>query len=151
MVPMSALRAPLLHGSDVRVELLLLVGVQDGSERRDLLITLTLLLPANLFHLRARGGGVAALARFTRFLHGCAELLAGLLHLRLLLLADCRETVLLCVGQVDALEEHATRAAATSAVLTIPLAMVALGGVGSSIRCGLRGSRTGGADDEGQA
>src|SRR5689334_12438020 len=55
VVPMSALLAPLLHCRNVRVELLLLVGVQDGSKRRDLLITLTLHLPANLFHLRPCG------------------------------------------------------------------------------------------------
>src|SRR5215831_2846496 len=69
VVLVSALRAPLLHGGNVRFELLLLVGVQDGSQRRDLLITLALHLPADLLHLRARTGSVAALACFTRFLH----------------------------------------------------------------------------------
>src|SRR5678815_5090016 len=112
-------------------------------------------LLADLFHLRARGHRVTTLTGLTRFLHDGAELLARLLHLRLLLLAKRLEPSLLGVRQGNPLEQRTLRPAsaphAAFAQLTVPSAMTGAGRIRTGVRLRrLCGSRAGGANDQGQ-
>jgi len=141
MIAMPTLRSPLLPGRNVRIELFLLFGSQDRAQRRDLPLALPVHLRANLGHLRARRGGVTTLPRLARFLHHRAELLAVLLHFRLLLLSECLESGLLGVGEGDAPEQRTIRPAAPPTTLAVPSAMVALCRIRTSVRLlGLRGA-----------
>src|SRR5215213_2984950 len=147
-----ALLRALLPRRDVGVELLLLIGVQDGAQRGDLVFALHVHLLADFLHLRARGHRVTTLPGLTRFLHDGAELLARLLHLRLLLLAKRLEPGLLGVRQGDTLEQRTLRSASAThaafAPLTVPSATTGLGRIRTGVRLRrLCGGRAGGTND----
>src|SRR5690348_7735797 len=111
-----ALRGVLLPLRDVRVELLLLIGREDRSHRRELTLTLLLHLRTQRLHLRARARGVALLTHRAGILHRLAELVIGLLALSQLLQAR-----FLGIGEGDVLEELTAGAAHAAMALLLTL------------------------------
>jgi hypothetical protein len=102
----STLAGVLLPLRDVRVELLQLIGREDGTHRRDLSFTLLLHLRTERLHLRPRRRGVAALPSRARIGHGLPELLVG--RVVFLTLAHRLQLGFLIGGEVDALQQAFT-------------------------------------------